>query len=158
MQKKSKYLVLIFALILIACNHNINDDSCNYEENTDSIIHIQYPHYFYWNTLTDSTKWVPFRYLPYCGMRLDSIKKILGEPDFVSGCKMNYGLDKYGSQGCDIAPMFKKDSCAIVYEYIWQYENERIQTILFFEATHTQTNVDTPLWGFRVNLDKVMLE
>ena len=63
-------------------------------------------------------------------MKLDSIKKILGEPDFVSGCKMTYGLDKYGGQGCDIAPMFENDSCAIVYEYIWQ--STKIEFKLFF--------------------------
>ena len=84
-----------------------------------------------WNELVDTTRWIPFRHLPYCGMKLDSIKKILGEPDFVSGCKMTYGLDKYGGQGCDIAPMFENDSCAIVYEYIWQPTKSRIQTILF---------------------------
>ena len=119
---------------------------------------ICFPRYYYWNDMTDSAEWVPFRFLPYRGMKLDSIKCLLGEPDFVSGCKMAYGLDKYGSQGCDIAPIFKNDSCAIVYECTWQSAKNRVQTVLFFEYTHTYAEVDTPIWGFKVDLDKVMLE
>lgn len=154
MQKKSSVFMLVSLLVSISCSHNeTNDNKHDFTKST-----IEYPRYYYWNELVDTTRWIPFRYLPYCGMKLDSIKKILGEPDFVSGCKMTYGLDKYGGQGCDIAPMFENDSCAIVYEYIWQPTKNRIQTILFFEYTDTHTAIDTPLWGFKVDLDKVMLE
>ncbi len=160
MRRKGSIIVYVLVFFLLSCNYKTNKEREIEQAITETIeCKLHYPDYYYWDTLYDSTKWIPFKYLRYRGMRLDSIKKLIGEPDFVSGSKMSYGLDKDGWQGCDIAPLFKDDSCAIVYEYIWQPNSgRRIQTVLFFELTHTHALVDTPLWGFKVDLDQVMLE
>ena len=155
-----KYLIsLVFIFfcgvaVLSSCdqNHEI------VEENVDC---DEFPPYYFWKSC-DTLLWIPFENLPFRGLAYDSIISMIGEADFAYGMKMHYGFDRCGFYGCEIAPMFKNDSLAVVNWYTWVTPVDTLSRppmlVLFFEETRTHAQLDTPIWGYWANPNKVLLD
>ena len=101
--------------------------------------------------LDDTTCFVRFSRLKFRGMTLDSVKDILGAPDYMYGEKVVFG-DTYN----DIGPLFESDSLVIFRRYVWgPCGGGGMSLVLYYELTRNYSKIDTPFWGYSVDWSNV---
>ena len=108
------------------------------------------PYYDSLIQLDDTSRFIRFSKLPYRGLTYDSVKCILGEPDYMHGEKVILG-----NSSDMIAPLFKNDSIIVFRVYEWNRSCcEGKSIVLYYETTRSYSKIDTPFWGFCIDLTR----